>query len=44
MSERDFIALVDGVHHLVRAPIELVWDRLNTRVSRKMRDLVAERE
>ncbi|MFI8281427.1 transposase, partial [Streptomyces sp. NPDC085929] len=44
MSERDFIALVDGVHHLVRAPIVLVWDRLNTRVSRKMRDLVAERE
>ncbi|MFI6007062.1 transposase [Streptomyces sp. NPDC051366] len=44
MSERDFIALIDGVHHLVRAPIVLVWDRLNTHVSRKMRDLVAERE
>ncbi|WP_432190687.1 IS630 family transposase, partial [Streptomyces sp. Tue6028] len=44
MSERDFIALVDGTHHLVRAPIVLVWDRLNTHVSRRMRDLVAERE
>ncbi|KPI29811.1 hypothetical protein OV450_7262 [Actinobacteria bacterium OV450] len=44
MGERDFIALVDRVHQLVRAPIVLVWDRLNTHVSRKMRDLVAERE
>ncbi|MFG3002172.1 transposase [Streptomyces sp. NPDC048340] len=41
--ERDFIALVDGVHQLVRAPIVLVWDRLNTHVSRRMRDLVTER-
>ncbi|MFK0047531.1 transposase [Streptomyces sp. NPDC090741] len=44
MGERDFIALVDGVHRLVEAPIVLVWDRLNTHVSRKMRQLVAERE
>ncbi|GHB32291.1 hypothetical protein GCM10010346_64530 [Streptomyces chryseus] len=44
MGERDFIALVDGVHQLVRAPIVPVWDRLNTHVSRRMRDLVAERE
>ncbi|WP_369776428.1 transposase [Streptomyces sp. R33] len=44
MSERDFIALVDGTHHLVRAPIVLVWDRLNTHVSRGMRELIAERE
>ncbi len=43
MSERDFISLLDGVHHLVRAPIVLVWDRLNTHVSRRMRDLVDER-
>ncbi|WP_435837375.1 IS630 family transposase [Streptomyces bacillaris] len=43
MSERDFIALVDGVHHLVKAPIVLVWDRLNTHVSRAMRELVAQR-
>lgn len=42
MGERDFIALVDGVHHLVKAPIVLVWDRLNTHVSHAMRELVAE--
>lgn len=44
MGERDFIELVDGVHQLVRAPIVLVWDRLNTHVSRRMRKFVAERE
>ena len=44
MSERDFIVLVDGVHQLVRAPIVLVRDRLNTHVSRRMQGLVAERE
>ncbi|MCX5152382.1 hypothetical protein OHB36_37645 [Streptomyces sp. NBC_00320] len=44
MSERDFIELIDGTHHLVRAPIVLAWDRLNTHVSRRMRELVAERE
>ncbi|MET8624467.1 transposase [Kitasatospora sp. NPDC004669] len=43
MGERDFIALVDGVHHLVKAPIVLVWDRLNTHASHAMRELVAER-
>ncbi|MET8411328.1 transposase [Streptomyces sp. NPDC005195] len=43
MGERDFIALIDGVHQLVRAPIVLVRDRLNTHVSRRMRALVAER-
>ncbi|MFC9285174.1 transposase [Streptomyces sp. NPDC057052] len=43
-DERDFIGLVEGVHQLVRAPIVLVWDRLDTHVSRRMRDLTAERE
>jgi putative transposase len=38
LSERDYIAPVDGVHQLVKAPIVLVWDRLNTHVSHKMRD------
>jgi hypothetical protein len=33
MGERDFIALIDGVHQLLKAPIVLVWDRLNTHVS-----------
>ncbi|WP_455433129.1 IS630 family transposase [Streptomyces ossamyceticus] len=44
MGERDFIALIDGVHQLVKAPIVLVWDRLNTHVSRAMGELIAERE
>ncbi|MFI1726785.1 transposase [Streptomyces sp. NPDC020489] len=44
MGERDFIALVDGVHQLVKAPIVLIWDRLNTHVSHAMRELIAERE
>ncbi|OIK02865.1 DDE endonuclease [Streptomyces sp. MUSC 14] len=44
MGERDFIALIDGAHQLVKAPIVLVRDRLNTHVSRAMRDLIAERE
>nr|WSX54043.1 transposase [Streptomyces sp. NBC_00974] len=44
MSQQDFIALLDGAHQLVQAPIVLVWDRLNTHVSRKMQGLVAERE
>ncbi|MFF3404104.1 transposase [Streptomyces sp. NPDC002659] len=44
MGERDFIALIDGVHRLVRAPIVLVWDRLNTHVSRTMRQMIDDRE
>uniref|UniRef100_A0AAU3ICZ6 Transposase n=1 Tax=Streptomyces sp. NBC_01393 TaxID=2903851 RepID=A0AAU3ICZ6_9ACTN len=44
MGEQDFIELIDGVHQLVKAPIVLVWDRLNTHVSRRMRGLVTERE
>ncbi|MFD7438834.1 transposase [Streptomyces sp. NPDC059861] len=44
MGERDFIALVDGVHQLLKAPIVLVWDRLNTHVSRVMCELINERE
>jgi hypothetical protein len=44
MGERDVIALIDGVHHLVKAPMALVWDRLNTHISHAMRGLIAERE
>ncbi|MFI6645754.1 transposase [Streptomyces sp. NPDC050504] len=40
MSERDYIALLDGAHQLVKAPLVLVWDRLNTHVSRRMRQLI----
>jgi transposase len=44
MGERGFIAPIDGVHQLVRAPIVPVWDRSNTHVSCTMRQLIAERE
>lgn len=44
MGERHFIALVDDTHQLLKAPIVLVWDRLNTHVSHVMRELIAERE
>ncbi|GAA5056997.1 hypothetical protein GCM10023336_30370 [Streptomyces similanensis] len=44
MGERDFIALIDGAHQLLKAPIVLVWDRLNTHVSKKMWKLVGQRE
>uniref|UniRef100_UPI000765E25D transposase n=1 Tax=Streptomyces scabiei TaxID=1930 RepID=UPI000765E25D len=43
VGERDFIALIDGVHQLVKAPIVLVWDRLNTHVSHAIRELITER-
>ncbi|MFF3404078.1 transposase [Streptomyces sp. NPDC002659] len=43
MGERDFIALIDGVHQPVKAPIVLVWDRLNTHVSHAMNALIHER-
>ncbi|MFB7213109.1 transposase [Streptomyces sp. NPDC056255] len=36
------MALVDGMHQLVKAPIVLVRDRLNTHISHAMRELVAE--
>ncbi|MFD5086686.1 transposase [Kitasatospora sp. NPDC058406] len=44
LSEHDYIGLMDGVHHLVRAPIVLVWDRLNTHVSHAMRSLIGGRD
>jgi hypothetical protein len=44
LSERDYIGLLDGVHQLVKAPIVLVWDRLNTHVSRAMPHMIDERE
>ncbi|MET8746617.1 transposase [Streptomyces sp. NPDC004728] len=44
MSERDFIALVDGTHQLIKAPIVLVRHRLNTHASRTIRELTDARE
>ncbi|MFF8717174.1 transposase [Streptomyces sp. NPDC015184] len=44
MGERDFIALLDGAHQLIKAPVVLVRDRLNSHVSRTMRELTDGRE
>ncbi|MFF3518421.1 transposase [Streptomyces sp. NPDC002573] len=44
LSEHDYIGLIDGMHQLVKAPIVLVWDRLNTHVSHAMRDLIDARD
>ena len=44
LSERDYIGLIDGMHQLVRAPIVLIWDRLNTHVSHTMRDMISARD
>jgi putative transposase len=44
LSEHDCIELIDGIHHLVRAPIVLVRDRLNTHVSHAMRNLIDTRD
>lgn len=40
LSEIDYIHLIDGAHQLLRAPIILVWDRLNTHVSAAMKKMI----
>ncbi|MEU5547144.1 transposase [Streptomyces sioyaensis] len=44
MGVRDFIALIDGVDQLLKARVVLIWDRLNTHLSRAMGELIAEGE
>lgn len=44
LGESDYICLLDGAHHLLKAPLIVVWDRLNTHISKAMQALVAERE
>ncbi|GAA2281102.1 hypothetical protein GCM10010430_79000 [Kitasatospora cystarginea] len=43
LSETDYIRLVGGAHQLLKAPVVLVWDRLNTHISAAMKQLVAAR-
>lgn len=43
MGERDLIALIGGIHQLLKPPIVLVWDRLNSHDSHAMSELIAER-
>jgi putative transposase len=44
LSERDYIDLLDAAHQQLQGPIILVWDRLNTHVSKAMTQLIAARD
>jgi hypothetical protein len=44
LGETDYIRLLDGAHHMLRAPLIVVWDRLNTHISKAMKALVMERK
>jgi hypothetical protein len=37
MSEADYAHLISAAHQMLNAPVILIWDGLNTHVSRKMR-------
>ena len=37
MSEADYACLITAAHRELKAPVILVWDRLNTHVSAVMR-------
>ncbi|GAB3828716.1 transposase [Dactylosporangium cerinum] len=43
-TEADYIALLDTAHQRLDAPIVLVWDNLNTHVSKAMRDFIDGRD
>ena len=43
-TEQDCARLLDGAHQQLGGPVVLVWDNLNTHVSRAMRELVAARD
>ncbi|MDF9816634.1 hypothetical protein M2266_005865 [Streptomyces sp. SPB162] len=42
-TETDYIRLLDGAHQQLRGPIVLIWDELNTHVSRTTQRLIAAR-
>ena len=41
LSEADYAALLRAAHHQLHAPIILIWDNLNTHVSKRMKTFVA---
>jgi putative transposase len=43
-TERDYARLLDAAHQQLGGPLVLVWDNLNTHVSRAMREMVAARD
>lgn len=42
-TETDCARLLDAAHQQLGGPVVLVWDNLNTHVSRTMRELIAAR-
>ena len=42
-SETDYARFLDAAHQQLDGPVVLVWDNLNTHVSRAMRELIATR-
>ena len=42
-TETDYARLLDAAHQQLGGPLVVVWDNLNTHVSRAMRELVAAR-
>jgi hypothetical protein len=42
-TEADYARLLDAAHQQLNGPVVLVWDNLNTHVSRAMRELAAAR-
>ncbi len=43
-TETDYARLLDAAHQQLGGPVVVVWDNLNTHVSRAMRELVAARD
>jgi DDE superfamily endonuclease len=43
-TEKDYARLLDDAHQQLGGPLVLVWDDLNTHVSKAMRELVAARD
>jgi putative transposase len=43
-TEADYARLLDAAHQQLGGPLVLVWDGLNTHVSRAMRELIAARD
>ena len=43
-AEADYARLLDAAHQQLGGPLVLVWDNLNTHVSRAMRELIAARD
>jgi transposase len=43
-TEADYARFLDAAHQQLGGPVVLVWDNLNTHVSRAMRELIAARD